>query len=556
MLGSGILSGVENGCFFACSGCPAFVMLVFLVTAALVFPMYTSMFERLRLLLQGKLRSLISGASMALYVAALAGGGDAHAQAAARVQNPSPVRGGAPASVSSQAQTVHALPAEVLQAWKATKLPDASLSLVVHELGGPRLVSIGPTVPRNPASVMKLVTTWAALSGLGPDYTWRTAFYARGDAQVDSEGTLVGPLYLKGGGDPLLTMHELWSLLRELRLRGVKNLSEVVIDRSRFGNVGIDPGAFDGAADRPYNASPDAMMVGLGTVRLVFMPDTTRRKWIPIVDPPMQGVRIQGAVEWSNARCPGAPNVSTQTRQMGTEILINVSGSVAGSCGEFSLYRLALPQQQHFESIFRMLWKELGGTLARGVTEGRVPANARMLAWHDSETLADTIRLINKQSNNVMARTLLLTLGAELRSGAATPATGAAAALDVLREQGVNVQGWVLDNGSGLSRAGRVTADGMASMLEAAWRSPLMPEFMSSLAISGIDGTMRRRLRSDQTRGMAHLKTGTLRDSRALAGYVLGASGRRYILVALINEERAATTGKFLDTVVQWLAQR
>lgn len=470
--------------------------------------------------------------------------------------------GGIPTSqqVAAQAlpvaQSVQALPPEVQQAWRATKLPESTLSLVVHELDGPQLAAINAATPRNPASVMKMVTTWAALSGLGPEYSWRTAFYSRADAQIDAEGTLSGPLYLRAAGDPFLTMHEFWSLLRELRLRGVKNITEVVVDRSLFGNVAIDPGAFDGAADRPYNASPDAMMVGLGTVRLVFMPDFQARKWIPIVDPPMQGIRVQGEVEWSNARCPGAPNVRTQLRRLERDTVIEVQGTVAGSCGEFSLYRLALPPQRHFESLFRMLWKELGGTLGRGMREGVVPSNARLLAWHDSEPLADTIRLVNKQSNNVMARMLLLSLGAELRSAGATPASGAAAALDILRGQGVNVQGWVLENGSGLSRQERLTAHGLADMLGAAWRSPLMPEFISSLAISGVDGTMRRRLRSDETRGVAHLKTGTLRDSRALAGYVLGASGRRYVLVAMVNHEQAASTGKFLDTVVQWLAKR
>lgn len=457
---------------------------------------------------------------------------------------------------SATAVSIQSLPAEVQQAWRATKLPDTALSLVAHELHGPRLVSIRANEPRNPASVMKMVTTWAALSGLGPEYSWRTAFYTRADASVDAEGTLTGPLYLKAGGDPFLTMHELWSLLRELRLRGVKNVTELVVDRSQFGNVALDPGAFDGAADRPYNASPDAMMVGLGTLRLVFMPDTRANKWIPIVDPPMQGIRVQGQVEWSNARCPGPPRVSTQIRNMGADTVIEVSGTVAGSCGEFSLYRLALPQQAHFEAMFRMLWKELGGTLGRGITEGRVPSNARLLSWHDSETLADTIRLINKQSNNVMARMLLLTLGAEHKAPGATPSTGAAAALDILREQGVDVRGWVLENGSGLSRQERLTAEGLTNMLDQAWRSPLMPEFMSSLAIAGVDGTLRRRMRSDDTRGVAHLKTGTLRDARALAGYVLGASGRRYVLVAMINHDAAASTGKFLDSVVEWLAKR
>ncbi|MFT0851605.1 D-alanyl-D-alanine carboxypeptidase/D-alanyl-D-alanine-endopeptidase [Achromobacter sp. F4_2707] len=454
------------------------------------------------------------------------------------------------------AQSIQALPTEVQQAWAATKLPDSTLSLVVHELGGQRLASLNAMVPRNPASVMKMVTTWAALSELGPEYSWRTAFYTRADAQIDAEGTLTGPLYLKAGGDPFLTMQELWSLLRELRLRGVKNITEVVVDRSRFGDVALDPAAFDGAGDRPYNASPDVMMVGLGTVRLIFIPDTQANKWVPVIDPPVRGLRVQGNVEWSNARCPGSPQVSTQVQRLGTETLIQVNGTVAGSCGEFSLYRLALPQQQHFEAMFRMLWTELGGTLGRGFNTGSLPSNARLLAWHDSETLADTIRLINKQSNNVMARMLLLALGAEQRASGATAHSGAQAAFQVLRSQGVDTQGWVLENGSGLSRQERLTADGLASMLDVAWRSPLMPEFISSLAISGVDGTLRRRLRADETRGLAHLKTGTLRDSRALAGYVLGASGRRYALVLIINHERAGNTGKFLDSVVQWLAKQ
>lgn len=458
-------------------------------------------------------------------------------------------------SAPALAQSLASLPAEVQQAWRATRLPDSSLSMVVHELDGARLASVNADVPRNPASVMKTVTTWAALSGLGPEYTWRTAFYVPPNARIDAEGTLTGPLYLKAGGDPLLTTEELWSLLRELRLRGVKNVSEVVVDRSRFGDVSLDPGAFDGAGDRPYNAAPDAMMVGLGAVRLVFMPDAATRQWVPVVDPPMQGIRVHSAIEWSSARCPGSPNVSTQVRRAGTDTVVEVAGTVAGSCGEFSLYRLALPQPQHFEAVFRMLWKELGGTLARGMSDGRVPGNARLVAWHDSETLADMIRRVNKQSNNVMARTLLLTLAAEQRSGA-TARNGAVAALETLNAQGVDIRGWVLENGSGLSRVERVTAQGLAGMLDLAWHSPLMPEFISSLAISGVDGTMRRRLRSDETRGMAHLKTGTLRDARALAGYVLGTSGRRYVVVAMINEDRAATTGKFLDAVVEWLAKR
>ncbi|GAB2916639.1 D-alanyl-D-alanine carboxypeptidase/D-alanyl-D-alanine-endopeptidase [Paralcaligenes sp. KSB-10] len=448
------------------------------------------------------------------------------------------------------------LPAELSKAWQATHLPESSLSLVVQEVDGPRLADVNGTVPRNPASVMKMVTTWSALSGLGPDYAWRTTFLAKDGGRPDAEGTLRGPLYLKAGGDPLLKIEDLWSLLRELRLRGIKNLSEVVVDRSMFGQVATDPGEFDGAADRPYNASPDALMVGLGAVRLVFQPDARAHKWIPIVDPPVPGVRISGDIKWSGATCPGSPAISTDVSNGGKEVIIHVGGTAAGSCGEFSVYRLVMSQPEYFSAVFQMLWKELGGTLGSGIHPGRVPPGATPVVWHDSASLADTIRLINKQSNNVMARTVLLTLGAEKLGPGATMDSGGKAALAVLQGQKVDTRGWVIDNGAGLARNARLTAAGLSQMLGVVWHSPMMSEFMSSLAIAGVDGTVKRRLRSDEVKGMAHLKTGTLRDSRALAGYVLGASGKRYIVVSLVNDERSGAVRSFDDALVTWLADR
>jgi D-alanyl-D-alanine carboxypeptidase/D-alanyl-D-alanine-endopeptidase (penicillin-binding protein 4) len=220
------------------------------------------------------------------------------------------------------------------------------------------------------------------------------------------------------------------------------------------------------------------------------------------------------------------------------------------------MYRLAGTQADHFEALFRLLWRELGGTLGRGFSQGPAPAKAKVLAWHDSPALSDVIRQINKHSNNVMARMTLLTLGAEMNGPGATPETAGQAVRTILKNQNVDTAGWVLDNGSGLSRQGRVTARGLAQMLDVAWRSPMMSEFMSSLAISGMDGTVRRRLRSNDTRGQAHLKTGTLNGSRALAGYVRGASGKRYILVSLVNHPGAAAVRPFDDELVRWLASR
>ena len=459
-------------------------------------------------------------------------------------------------SAGSAFAQVQGLPPDVIKAWKATKLPDSSLSLVVQELGGPRMVALNAKEPRNPASVMKLVTTWAALSELGPNYVWRTEFMTAPGARPDARGVLAGPLYLRAGGDPQFLMQDLWALLRELRLRGVKQINDLIIDRSIFGQVAIDPGAFDGAPDRAYNASPDALMVGFGAQRLLFTPDAAAQKWVPLIDPPLPGLKLEGNVEWSDIRCPGPPVVTTEPLITQQGVTIRLGGKVAGSCGEFSLYRLALSQPEYATEIFRLLWKELGGTFKGQVKSGMVPADAVVLASHDSPTLAEVIRQINKRSNNVMARTLLLTLGAERGRRPATVTSSEAVAKGALVKQGLDMPELVIDNGAGLSREARVSADSLASMLTVAWNSPVMPEYISSFAIAGVDGTVRRRLKGDGTLGMAHLKTGSLRDVRAIAGYVLGASGKRYVVVSIVNHEQAGAVRAFDDALIAWLAEQ
>src|SRR5690606_5244212 len=304
-------------------------------------------------------------------------------------------------------------------------------------------------------------------------------------------------------------------MLRELRLRGVKKIGDLVVDRSIFGQVATDPGAFDGAPDRAYNASPDALMVGFGALRLLFTPDHVARKWVPIIDPPLPGLRIEGLVDWIDFRCPGPPGVTTEPILTQQGVSIRLGGTVAGSCGEFCLYRLALSQPEFAESLFRVLWRELRGTFTGRIRTGMVPGDAVALATHESRPLGEAIRQINKRSNNVMARTLLLTLGAERGRRPATTDSSEAVAKAVLAGHGLHMPELIMDNGSGLSREARVSAESLASMLTLAWQTPMMPEFVSSLAIAGVDGTMRRRLKDESTAGMAHLKTGSLRDVRA-----------------------------------------
>jgi len=457
-------------------------------------------------------------------------------------------------STALQAQP---LPATLQSSWQRTQVKLTDASIVVQEVGGGvPLVSINPDVPRNPASVMKLVTTWAGLTSLGADWRWRTALLADENADIDTHGRLAGPLYIRAGADPALTLEALWRLLRDLRLRGVTHLDEVVVDRSLFGEIAIDPDAFDASGDRPYNASPDAMMVTWGAVRVAFWADARAQQWRAVLDPPMPGVQVTGNLTWSAGACPRSPQYWVGVSTVNGQAQVGVSGSVPGACGNFDVYRLVQSQTEHFDGLFRMLWQELGGTLtASSLRSGQVPEQAQLLVWHDSPPLAEVIRAINKYSNNVMARMLLLTLGAQAQHGA-TAHSSAARVLGLLREQGIDTAHWHIANGSGLSRSARLTASGLTDLLALAWQSPLMPEFVSSLSIAGVDGTLKQRLRTEPVQGSAHLKTGTLRDAQALAGYVQASSGKRYIVVSLIHSANFDGVQQFHDALVGWVVRQ
>ncbi|MBL8488981.1 MAG: D-alanyl-D-alanine carboxypeptidase, partial [Rhodocyclaceae bacterium] len=169
--------------------------------------------------------------------------------------------------------------------------------------------------------------------------------------------------------------------------------------------------------------------------------------------------------------------------------------------------------------------------------------------------LADVVRDINKFSNNVMARQLFLTLGAN-GGGPATADRAEAAIKAWLEAKNLRMPELVLENGSGLSRRERMSADSLARLLAAAWKSPVMPEFISSLPLTAVDGTMQRRLKTNAVAGQAHIKTGTLEGVKTMAGYVLDRAGRRQIVVLLVNHPNAAAAQPAQDALLQWVYER
>lgn len=445
------------------------------------------------------------------------------------------------------------LPPPVAQALARAGIPESGVGLYVHEIGAAEPLAVHRAEqPLNPASVMKLVTTYAGLELLGPAYQWSTDLYTDGVVQKD---VLAGNVLLKGGGDPKLAIEHFWLLLRALRNKGVREIrGDLVLDRSLFTTEFPDPGLFDNEPTEPYNTTPDALLTNFKTFTLTFVPDDETRTVRITADPPLPQLRIVNNLILRDGPC-GAwqSRIKTQTQDNGDAAQLTFSGSYAAQCGEQSAFYSVMGHRGYVAALFQHVWRELGGSFRGRVREAAAGGNNVKLASQRSPALAEIVRDINKFSNNVMARQLLLTIGAASGAGAqATPALGARAVQQFFAGRGIAMPQLVMENGSGLSRIERVSARGMGHMLLAAFRSPVMPEFIASMPLVGVDGTMRRRLKNSGVEGQAHIKTGLLNGSRALAGYVLDARGRRVVVVMLINHANAHNANAVQDALLRW----
>jgi len=458
----------------------------------------------------------------------------------------------APAIAQTQTQAPTRLPPEVEAALQRARLPADALAVVVAPTdGGAPLVRWRADVPVNPASVMKLVTTYAGLDILGPTFRWNTPVTFGGP--IDTDGTLQGDLFIRGQGDPSLVLERLFLLLRRVQAQGVKNIAgDIVLDRSAFVLPPHDAAAFDDEPSKPYNAAPDALLVNFRALTLGFVPEATTGRARVMVDPPLAGLRVPASVPLAPARTACADWRGGLQADLANPDRIAFAGDYPAACGEKS-WPVAYADPEHYAGrAIEGMWRTLGGRLAGRVREGRAPAGFAPAFSAASPPLAEVVRDINKFSNNVMAQQLFLTLSLQ-STGTGSFEGSREVVRRWWRERFGDASAPVLDNGAGLSREGRVSAAGLARLLQTAWRSPLMPDLAASLPIAGIDGTLRR---SQAGAGSAHLKTGSLRDVAAVAGYVHTASGRRWVLVAVANHADAAAARPAFDALVAWAARQ
>ena len=441
------------------------------------------------------------------------------------------------------------LPSAVSEALNAAHIPPQALGIHVQEVQSDKpLLAFNADTAFSPASTMKLVTTNAALELLGPTFRWSTEAYFDGTLTGD---VLQGDLIIKGSGDPKLVLENFWLFLRRIRQYGIREIrGDLVLDRSAFEQTAYDPALFDGEAARPYNAGADALLLNYASMRFHFVPNPLLGSVTVLMDPPFAGPALI-APTLTQEEC------GDWQRKVGVRFSPGIvfAGTYPASCGErvWNVFPYQITSNQYVGSMFLQMWSDLGGTFNGTVKSGTLPPSAAMIAEWQSPPLPEIIRDINKFSNNVMARQVLLTIAAQKLQVPATAALGAQLVQRWLASKDIDAPELVLENGSGLSRAERIAPRTLGRILLAAFRSPLMPEFVASLPLAGFDGTMRGRLWNKSVAGSAHVKTGSLNDVRAIAGYVLAASGKRYAVVAIINHANAAAGTEAHDALLQWI---
>jgi serine-type D-Ala-D-Ala carboxypeptidase/endopeptidase (penicillin-binding protein 4) len=458
-----------------------------------------------------------------------------------------------PAYDERMAAAADRLPPTVTRALRDAGIPLSGVAVFVQEAGAqrPRLEHNGAQ-PMNPASLMKLLTTFAALDLLGPAFTWNTSAWLNGTMQGD---VLQGDLVLKGGGDPKLTIEDLWLFVRSLRARGLREIrGDLLLDRSYFEASDHDPGEFDDEPLRPYNVGPDALLVNFKSFRFNFVPDADSHLVSVLVEPRPAALEVAASVKAADGPCGDwKERLRADFQSLGNTARATFGGQFPLSCGEKTWNVSLLSPTAYTGGVFRELWEEAGGKLAGGVKTGSAAPNAKLLATQESAQLSEIVRDINKYSNNVMARQLYLTLSAELLHVPGSAARSAQVVDGWLKQRGLVFRELSVENGSGLSRVDRIGAQHLGELLLAAYNSAVMPELMASLPLVANDGTMKKRLNEKSIAGRAHIKTGTLEGVKCVAGYVLDAKGRQQIVVFMINHARAAAGQAAQDALLQWV---
>lgn len=468
------------------------------------------------------------------------------------------------------------LPEAMAKVLREANIPEDAVGVMILR-GNTVLLAHNAERSMLPASTMKVVTSMVALDQLGPIFRGRTEL--RTNAELSAAGVLNGDLVLRGGADADFNEDVLTHMLQNLRSQGIQTIrGDLIVDRQLFQPARPDlAGApFDQTPEFRYNVVPDAALLNTNMLRIDFMANDKRLKLTML--PALEGVTVSSDMTLINGSCAAwesgwRPPESVRADNGKLQVILH--GTFPRNCNAATSINV-LDRKDYIDRLFRAIWRSLGGSFngeAREATSitagGQAEAGTRLLTDHVARALPEVLRDMNKTSDNTLARLVYLSIGGlemdpmfgSHPAPVSTTETTAQRSELLIRlwfaTHRIGDEGLVLDNGSGLSRWERIRPSQMAAVLQAASLSPWAPEFMASLPIAGLDGTMRRRLRGSPAASRARIKTGTLNNVVAIAGFVPDASGQLCVVVGFINQDLVGTVSAgraALDALIDWVA--
>jgi D-alanyl-D-alanine carboxypeptidase/D-alanyl-D-alanine-endopeptidase (penicillin-binding protein 4) len=359
------------------------------------------------------------------------------------------------------------IPRPISRAFLDAGVPLNAVTIAVQEVGAPRpLFALDPDRPMLAASVMKLVTTFAALELLGRDYRWKTEAYLGGTLD---KGTLNGDLILKGHGDPKITIEQWQAFMNALHAKGLSTITgDLVLDRSEFRLTPRDVAVFDDEPSKPYNVAPDALLVNFKSVRFVFAPNFNHDGVDVRAEPPLPQIAFGSAPHLSEGGCG---DWRAAIRAAFVDHGANARATFAGAIRRVArsgigTWRYSIRKVTFTACSPPIFARPVG--ICRWRARGPRTRRRRTFAVLESPPLYDIVRDVNKLSNNVMARQVFLTLATTAHPPGVTTAQAAETIDQWLARRRLRMPGLVLENGSGLSRRERVSAGSLARLLAAA----------------------------------------------------------------------------------------
>lgn len=440
----------------------------------------------------------------------------------------------------------------ILQDFNKAGIPNKSIGISITQL--PTKVypfqtqnyGINQNLSFNPASVMKLITTRAALDLLGKSHKFETILSTNGKI---NNGVLDGDVFFIGGGDPKLVIEDIEQIVIQLKNLGLNKINgDWIVDDSLFGETEIDPSNFDGQPSKPYNVGPNAAMVNFKSSEVTI--NALKRGFQINLRPELSGIRIKNNLKFVDGKC--FKNIVSTSLNKKT---LRIFGKIGKSCKKYSFYVSLLNHHQFGFSVFKKAWSNVGGKISGSAHKGKTPLSSKLLLkWKSPRSLIRLIKDINTMSNNPMARTLFLNLSASSNNQASI-ARSREVINKWLKKKDFNFPEMVIHNGSGLSRKARISAGNLTSLLVDATGDVNAFDWIRTLPRVGLEGTVSKRFRNKPITGNAWLKTGSLKGVQAYGGYVRTEKKNWFAVSILINDRFANKAKQSMDNLIEWIYQ-